>query len=118
MHARLPLVRQKLRPRWRSGLLACLVASACAAAYAEPAVHTVVIEAMQFSPATLEVHAGDTVIWKNKDPFPHNATADNKAFHSPDIDSGKSWKFVARQRGSFSYICTLHPTMKGTLVVK
>jgi plastocyanin len=87
---------------------------------AEPAskTHTVNIEAMQFSPATLEVKAGDTVVWKNKDPFPHNATADNKAFRSVDMQSGRSWTFKARKKGVFPYVCTLHPTMKATLVVK
>jgi plastocyanin len=80
--------------------------------------HTVVIEALQFSPATLEVNAGDTVVWKNKDPFPHNVTAENKAFHSVDIQGGRSWQFKAQKKGVFPYICTLHPNMKATLVVK
>jgi plastocyanin len=80
--------------------------------------HTVTIEGVQFSPATLEVNAGDTVVWKNKDPFPHNVTAKNKAFHSPDFGGGHSWTFKARHKGVFPYVCTLHPNMKATLVVK
>lgn len=80
--------------------------------------HTVTIEALQFSPASLEVNAGDTVVWKNKDAFPHNATADNKAFRSVDMQSGRAWTFKARKKGVFPYVCTLHPTMKATLIVK
>ena len=80
--------------------------------------HTVEIEAMKFSPATLEVKAGDTVIWKNKDAFPHNATAENKGFRSADIQSGQSWKFKAANKGVFPYVCTLHPGMKAVLIVK
>ena len=80
--------------------------------------HTVEIEAMKFSPATLEVKAGDTVIWKNKDAFPHNAAAENKGFRSADIQSGQSWRFKAGNKGVFPYVCTLHPGMKAVLIVK
>ena len=88
--------------------------------YASPksAVHTVIIDGMQYSPQTLEVHVGDTVIWKNKDPFPHTATADNRAFDSRSIPPNGTWKFIAKRRGNYPYICVLHPTMKARLVVK
>ena len=87
-------------------------------AAAKSRTHTVEIEALKFSPATLEVMKGDTVIWKNKDAFPHNATADNKGFRSIDIQSGQSWKFKAGSKGVFPYVCTLHPGMKAVLTVK
>jgi plastocyanin len=80
--------------------------------------HTVVIENMQFNPNVLEVRRGDTVEWINKDIFPHNATADNRSFASTDIAVGKSWQWKAAKRSTISYFCTLHPTMKATLVVK
>ena len=80
--------------------------------------HTVNIEALKFSPATLEVKAGDTVIWKNKDAFPHNVIAENKGFRSADLQSGQSWKFKAGNKGEFTYICSLHPGMKALLIVK
>lgn len=105
-----------------------LVLAAAAAFFAGPgtpaaapkhAVHTVVIDGMQFSPAVLEVHAGDTVVWKNKDPFPHTATSDSRpGFDSGDIAAGGSWTFKALKPGTFSYVCTLHRTMKGSLVVR
>ena len=80
--------------------------------------HTVEIEAMKFSPAMLAVKAGDRIIWKNKDAFAHNATAENKGFRSADIQSGQSWKFKASRKGEFPYVCTLHPGMKAVLTVK
>ena len=113
-------------------VLQALVALACAAglglideagggaalaAAAKPATHTVVIEAVAFAPATLTVNRGDTVVWVNKDPFPHTVTAKG-AFDSHDIAAGKSWKYVARKAGEYPYICTFHPNMKGTLTVK
>jgi plastocyanin len=99
-------------------LLAAILACAAAAPALAGEVHTVVIDGMQFAPATLEVHAGDTVVWQNRDPFPHTATSTKRGFDSRAIPAGGSWKFVARRKGEFDYLCTLHTTMKGTLVVK
>jgi plastocyanin len=87
-------------------------------ALAKPKVHAVVIEAMRFSPQVIEVAPGDTVVWTNKDPFPHTVTARDRSFDSGELASTRSWKFKARKKGTFSYVCTLHPTMKGSLVVK
>jgi plastocyanin len=87
-------------------------------ALAKPTTHTIVIEAMKFTPESLTVRPGDTVIWVNKDAFPHNATASNRGFRSPDIAPDGSWKFKATKKGTFAYICTLHPTMKANIVVK
>ncbi len=84
----------------------------------KPSTHTVDIEALKFSPPTLEVKAGDTVIWKNKDAFPHNVIAENKSFRSVDLQSGQAWKFKAGRKGIFPYVCTLHPGMKAVLIVK
>lgn len=98
--------------------LALALAVLAGAAHAAPTAHTVVIDGMRFIPQNLEVKAGDTVIWRNKDPFPHNATAARGGPVSPAIASGASWKFVASKRGSYPYLCTLHRTMTGMLVVK
>lgn len=83
-----------------------------------PKAHTVVIEAMQFSPQIMEVNVGDTVVWKNKDFFPHTASAEGRSFDSGEIAQNRSWTFKARKKGDFSYVCRLHPTMKGSLRVK
>ena len=48
-------------------------------------------------------------MWLNRDPFPHTATS--PVFDSKAIAAGGSWKYIARTRGTFSYVCTLHPTM-------
>ena len=54
----------------------------------------------------------------NKDLVAHTVTAKNGTFDSKEIAPGKSWTFTPKDRGQFDYKCTLHPTMKGTLVVK
>ena len=80
--------------------------------------HTVIIEGMKFVPDTLTVARGDTVIWVNKDFFPHTVTATGGRFDSHEIQTAKSWKYVPKKIGQFGYLCTFHPTMKGILVVK
>ena len=95
-----------------------LVTPSLAVAAAAAATHTIVIDGTAFSPAKLEVHRGDRVVWVNKDPFPHTATAKDHSFDSHNIAASKSWSYVARKAGTFDYVCTLHPTMTGTLVVR
>jgi len=82
----------------------------------KPATHRVVIDGLKYEPETLTVKRGDTIVWVNKDPFPHTVTAAGK-FDSHDIAADRSWKYVARVAGEYRYLCTLHPTMKGVLRV-
>jgi plastocyanin len=80
--------------------------------------HEVVIEGMKFIPETIEVNIGDTVTWRNEDAFPHSATATDKSFDSSSVGANRAWTFTATKKGTFPYVCTFHPTMKGTLVVR
>jgi plastocyanin len=80
--------------------------------------HTVTIEGMRFQPESLTVAPGDTIIWVNKDLVPHTATSEAGRFDSRDIPAAKSWRHTVREKGDFAYICTFHPTMKGTLRVE
>jgi plastocyanin len=84
----------------------------------QPRTHTVTIEGASFQPDRLTVAVLDTVVWVNKDPFPHTATSTAGAFDSGSIPSEKSWRFKAAKAGEFAYICSLHPTMKAQLTVK
>jgi plastocyanin len=84
---------------------------------AVPATHEVVIEGMRFKPDSLTVHRGDRIVWRNKDIVPHTATAAG-AFDSHTIPAGGSWTYVAGKRGTVPYVCTMHPTMQGTLAVQ
>jgi plastocyanin len=79
--------------------------------------HTVVIDGVKYEPVTVTAKRGDTVVWVNKDPFPHTVTV-NGVFDSREIPAGKSWSYTPRKAGEYAYICTLHPNMKGTLKVE
>jgi heme/copper-type cytochrome/quinol oxidase subunit 2 len=61
---------------------------------------------------------GDTVTFVNKDAAPHTATAEDKSWDSGNLNQGDSWTLKVEKVGTFKYICTYHPTMKGTLIVK
>jgi len=100
-----------------AALCACVTLGWSGALLAKGTTHTVVMDGVKYEPATLTVKRGDRITWVNKDPFPHTATADG-AFDSGSIAAGQSWSHVMRKRGEFAYVCTLHPGMKGTLVVQ
>ena len=100
------------------GLLSCSSDPSAAADARKPATHTVMIEGTGFQPALLIVNAGDSVVWVNKDPFPHTATSDAGEFDSHIIPPDKSWTYTPKTKGDFAYTCTLHLTMKAMLRVQ
>lgn len=94
------------------------------AATSEPApggagrVHQVSMSGFKFVPATLEVHEGDVVEWKNDDFAAHTAAADDRTFDTGAIQAGETKRVVAKKKGRFPYFCTYHAAMRGTLVVE
>lgn len=99
-------------------VLAASLTSVGALAWAarKPVTHTVVMEATAYTPIELTVQRGDTVVWVNKDPFPHTVTCAGE-FDSGSIADAASWAHRPRKAGRFDYTCTFHPNMKATLVV-
>jgi plastocyanin len=78
---------------------------------------TVVITDFQFTPPTITVQQGDTVTWTNEGPTPHSATAPDGSFDTGVFPAGESRSQTFAEAGTFSYICTPHPNMTGTVVV-
>jgi plastocyanin len=99
--------------------IAAMLPIACSSHPSKPAPQErkVLIQDFKFQPADLTVNVGDTVEFTNADMMPHNAVAQDK-FTSGKLEQGKSWKYVAAEKGTFDYICTYHPNMKGHLVVQ
>lgn len=71
-----------------------------------------------FSPSTITVNKGDTVTWTNNDSMIHRIAADDGSFDLGDQSNGMSVKHTFNEVGTFTYHCTIHPSMKGTVVVK
>jgi plastocyanin len=84
----------------------------------KPATVTVAIEAMKFSPASVTVKPGDTVVWTNKDIVAHTVTEKAGLFDSKIMPPGSTFKFVARKKGDFGYLCSLHQPMTGDVKVR
>jgi plastocyanin len=82
-----------------------------------PKLYKVEIKAMQFQPAQLSVQKGDTVLFINQDILVHNVTEEKtKAWGSQDLSPGKFYKMVVTKNSD--YYCSLHPVMKGKLIVE
>jgi plastocyanin len=78
---------------------------------------SVSIEDFFFSPATVTVDVGDTVTWHNGGQAPHTATANDGSFDTGTVNAGGSASHRFTTAGTFSYICTIHPNMHGTIRV-
>lgn len=68
-----------------------------------------------FTPASIEVAVGDTVTFENEGQIAHTVTGDD--FDSGSLAPGDTFTFKASEKGTFSYVCTFHPGMQGTIEV-
>jgi len=115
-------------PRWALLLAAAAIPSLVLA----PAVRThaatsaslahamvqVTIQNFAFSPKTLTVAPGTTVMWTNKDSAAHTVTSDSgSTLDSGDLSHGKSYAHTFSTAGTYTYHCAIHPYMKATVVV-
>jgi plastocyanin len=75
-----------------------------------------------FSPATITIKPGTTVVWTNMTSTPHTVTSDDsKTFDSGianPLGSGGTFKFTFNSAGTFSYHCEIHPFMKAKVIVQ
>jgi plastocyanin len=83
-----------------------------------PRAHIVTIKNFAFEPAELTIARGDTVVWSNTDFVPHSATASDSAWDSKEIGANATYRSVPARAGRHAYYCVLHPTMKGTIIVR
>jgi plastocyanin len=72
-----------------------------------------------YTPNPNTMRVGQTVAWKNGDTTAHTATQDASRFDSGVISSGAtSAPLTMSNAGTFTYHCTIHPGMVGTLIVQ
>lgn len=71
-----------------------------------------------FSPRTIEIRVGDTVRWTNRDSVAHTATARGGSFDTGLLSEGESGSVRFTAAGTYRYVCTPHPDMTGTVVVR
>jgi plastocyanin len=98
-------------------LSAALAGTPASGADAAP-IKRVSISMFKFQPARIVVTRGTRIVWTNADSDPHTIRSKAAGWSSPALDTGKSFSRVARKAGTFRYICTIHPFMHGTVIVK
>jgi plastocyanin len=70
-----------------------------------------------FQPGGVQVSAGGTVSWTNNGESEHTVTASDGSFNSGTLSPGAGFSSTFSTPGTFSYNCTLHPEMTGTVTV-
>lgn len=83
------------------------------------------IGSTSFVPSKIQVPIGSKVIWTNDDSTLHTVTegnpetdiTDQPLFGSDIIYSDQTWDYTFESIGTFDYHCTIHPFMKGTVIV-
>ena len=71
-----------------------------------------------YSPAMLVVAPGTTVTWKNGDDSPHSVREKGGKFKSAALDTDDTFSQTFAAPGEFDYVCSIHPYMRGKIVVK
>lgn len=87
--------------------------------FAYTATQTVNIQNFRFSPTPITVTLGTSVLWRNLDSAPHNTTRSQTPFTwgSGNLSQNQDYAVTFDEVGSFSYVCTLHSNMQGTVIV-
>jgi plastocyanin len=74
-----------------------------------------------YNPNPIEIKVGDTMTWINSDSSPHAVTSSSNdgsiTFDSDVLRRGETFSFTFDKEGQYPYLCTLHPSMVGTVVV-
>lgn len=76
-----------------------------------------------YIPSVLTIRVGESVSWQNQDVAYHTVTSglyDNPdgLFNSGHLDPNQSFSITFDKKGNFNYYCTLHPWMKGKIIVE
>lgn len=81
------------------------------------AANQIEISSFSYKPATLRVKAGTTVRWVNRDPAKHTVSGRGGAFTSSPLAYGRAYSHKFANAGSVVYVCAIHPSMQGRVVV-
>jgi plastocyanin len=70
-----------------------------------------------YSPAAQKVEAGTWVTWSNAGGDAHTVTATDQSFDSGNLGPSEGFSWYFEQPGTYTYLCILHPWMKGKVIV-
>jgi plastocyanin len=77
------------------------------------------IKDFAFNPQKITVKSGEKITWLNRDEEPHTVVSVEKQFKkSPALDTDQEFTATAGAPGTYTYFCSVHPKMTGTIVVE
>jgi plastocyanin len=76
------------------------------------------IAGFHFGPEQVTVAAGAPITWVNSDASPHQVVVTGRSQKTPILLQGQSATLTIAEPGTYDYICGLHPSIKGKIVVK
>lgn len=77
------------------------------------------IKDFAFNPQTLTVKSGEKITWINRDEEPHTIVSVEKQFKkSSALDTDEEFTITAGAPGTYTYFCSVHPKMTGTIIVQ
>ncbi len=80
--------------------------------------NTITIKNFAFNPSTITIKVGENVTWINEDSASHQVKEDAGLFESSTLGTGQSYTYIFTTAGTYNYICTIHPSMKGKVIVE
>jgi plastocyanin len=99
-------------------LLALQLTAGAASGEGQEAATVVLAKDFMFAPVSVTVQAGATVTWTNKDGEPHTVVSDAGLFRSGAMDTNESFSYRFDKPGTYHYVCSIHPRMSGTIIVR
>ena len=80
--------------------------------------NTIEIKDFAFNPQTITVKSGEKITWTNRDEEPHTIVSVEKQFKkSSALDTDQTFTITAGAPGTYTYFCSVHPKMTGTIIV-
>ena len=77
------------------------------------------IASFAFGPDVVTVPAGTTVTWTNDEgAVAHTTTSDDGLWDSATLQPGDQFSFTFDEPGTYTYFCSIHPSMTATIVVE
>jgi YVTN family beta-propeller protein len=76
------------------------------------------IKNFEFGPREIAITAGQSVVWHNDDGAPHSLTFKDGGKGTDLLLPGAQFTRQFDEAGSYDYVCSVHPYMSGTVVVR
>ena len=81
--------------------------------------YNVEIKNFAFSPLTLTIKKGNSVVWNNQDSVTHTIKSDSgNEIDSSSLSNGETYSHTFEIAGTYDYHCGIHPNMKAKIIVE